>query len=171
MTPSDLSWVLRKVPPHLRDDARQEALLAAWRAERRYDSDRSSPSTFAKRCATGAVLDFLRQEDPLSRVERKRVKDGLREDIHFVEISPEERDLQASPARTVAAIEAQRLLAHATPREHYVLRMIFIFGMTLREAGRQIGVSQGRAFQIRNAGLQRIREKVLPREQKEVTRT
>jgi len=70
-----VEWAARCAPPSLRADAQQEAWLRIVQAAGRYDG-RILAKTFFTHQANGAVKDFLRREDPLTRRQRAKVNSG-----------------------------------------------------------------------------------------------
>lgn len=94
--------VLARVPPSVEiDDLRSEARLALLQAVKRFDPARGVPfGAYARRRISGAVLDFLRRIDPLSRRDRAAVTAGS---LTWDEVSLDE----ARDAPAVAQSEAR----------------------------------------------------------------
>lgn len=70
----------------LSEDARQEALLAAVVATRRVDKSKSTGVLFVRKRMEGAVADFFKREDHLSRSHRRKVKSGQADNLRNVSI-------------------------------------------------------------------------------------
>lgn len=70
------------------DDLWQVAWMGAIQAVDKFQEDRNVKlSSFADRRVKGAILDYLREIDPLSRSHRKKVKAGEEPDITILSLS------------------------------------------------------------------------------------
>lgn len=153
--------------------------LLAWgavglvQAARRYRADRgASFAGYAARRIRGCVLDALRTADPLSRAERRAHRAALRlgEDAPapYLEVSLDailergtEPCLGAPSGRTrggdarwdAVAQELRRLPAV----ERRVLVLSYGRGLTLREIGRHVGLSESGVCRTRARALARVR--------------
>ena len=141
----------------IRQDCEQEARLAFFLSSVRYDarSPRCGLSGFAQRRMRGAVNDYLRHEDPLSRSDRSKVNAGQLTPPTFEVFTevPVESDVDAS-------IHWNELVAFARPRERIAIRMRFFEGREVKEIGNALGVGPARASQIVISGLMRIRARI-----------
>ncbi len=153
--------------------------LAAWgvvglvQAARRYRDDRgASFAGYAARRIRGCVLDALRAADPLSRAERRARRAALRlgEDAPapYLEVSLDAiLERGAEPCRTAAAglLRARdarwgavaQELRRMPAVERRVLVLSYGRGLTLREIGRQVGLSESGACRTRARALARVR--------------
>jgi len=58
------------------DDLTQEGMLGAWLASLKYNGTHGTLAGWCSLRAKGAMLDYLRRKDHLSRWHRKMVKEG-----------------------------------------------------------------------------------------------
>jgi RNA polymerase sigma factor for flagellar operon FliA len=135
--------------------------------------DRFQPSrglqfaTYAKHRIRGAMLDFLREEDPLSRTERRRAREsaaGLSATgygIQPVTVSLDQISLRrlAAPAQDGFTIrsevrEARRSLSQ---RENRVIALLYDFGWKSREVAADLHVNESRVSQIKQRAISKLR--------------
>jgi RNA polymerase sigma factor (sigma-70 family) len=118
-----------KVPLYLRDDAEAEALAALVDAYQRFDPTKASWTTYALPRARGAILDFLRRWNPLSRGMRAKVKTGQIHDV--VRVSADTKDRYGrSILDQIPAIEAsEKDIIHAVDS----VKRISLLPMRLRK--------------------------------------
>ncbi len=66
---SVLDKAVRKVPPSLREDARQEVAVEAFKALERFDPSKSQTDkqAFVNQRAQGAAVDYMRKNSKLER--------------------------------------------------------------------------------------------------------
>jgi RNA polymerase sigma factor (sigma-70 family) len=123
--------------------------------------------TYAQHRIRGAMLDFLREEDPLSRTERRRVResaDGLNATGHGIQpttVSLDQISLRrlAAPAQTGFTIrsevrEARRCLS---PRENRVIGLLYDLGWQSREVAADLHVNESRVSQIKQRAISKLR--------------
>lgn len=170
-----------------RDDLLAWGAVGLVQAARRYREDGgASFAGYAARRVRGCVLDALRAADPLSRAERRAHRAALRvrEDVPapYTETSLDaiiERGGEACLAATVraSAREAQRsAAAHTAPwsavvrelrrmptLERRVLVLSYGRGLTLREIGARVGLSESGVCRTRARALARVRRGCLGR--------
>jgi RNA polymerase sigma factor (sigma-70 family) len=108
----------------------------------------------------GAILDFLRREDPLNRHQRKEVKDGAASEVSVVCIDKITYRVAGPPNDLPTEIEARRWLSFLTPRERRVIVGMFWLQETDAEIAEVVGVSCGRVRGIRAEAVQRIRSRI-----------
>ena len=152
-----LRYVSRPVAEWIRKDARQEARIGLLEAASRYQEGRgASAVTWARQRCLGAVLDFIRREDPLTRVQRARVQSG--EDL-----PPDKVELDViwnisePPAPVEAFADANRLLAALPGRLLSVVRLYYWEGYTYLEISEKLGYSLPRVAQLHAAAIARMR--------------
>lgn len=174
----------RALDPRCRGADRED--LVAWgvlglvQAARRYRDDAGAPfSAYAARRVRGQVLDALRERDPLTRAARRAYRDAREKDPDLpppvVEISLDrclEAGLEAvewgsagagpaRPGRTRCSAEQWSRVAaelrHIEPLERKVLVLSFARGLTLKEIGAQIGLSESGVCRLRGRALRRVR--------------
>ena len=167
----------RSIDPRCRGADRED--LIAWglvglvQAARRYRGDRgASFGAYAARRVRGQILDALRERDPLTRSARRAFRAAQRAsedrgaaasavnpyvevsldrigDIAEVQRAPEHRD-----ERWPLVASALRDL---TPLERRVLVLSYGRGLTLREIGEEIGLSESGVCRLRARALARVR--------------
>jgi len=169
----------RSIDPRCRGADRED--LIAWglvglvQAARRYRGDRgASFGAYAARRVRGQILDALRERDPLTRSARRAFRAAQRAseegggasapaanppyvevsldrigDVPEVHRAPEHRD-----ERWPLVASALRDLA---PLERRVLVLSYGRGLTLREIGSEIGLSESGVCRLRARALSRVR--------------
>ncbi len=135
--------------------------------------------TYAKHRICGAMLDFLRGEDPLSRTERRRVRAAETSGATNENRSASTISLEQLPAR-----ESRGIYAHAacpsshfvdradlssarqllSARENRVISLLFELGWQNREVARELGVNESRVSQIKSAALAKLRARLQDRD-------
>jgi putative glutamine amidotransferase len=113
--------------PHLAEDVRQEAVARAWRAAPR-DLPADRLQAWLHRTATNAALDELRR--------RRRRGELPLHDADAVAAAPDD----GAPRRAAAAA-----LAVLTPHQRMLLLLRYEAGLTLREVGSLLDVSEDAA--------------------------
>ena len=158
-----LSWAVRRIPLESRDDALQEARLRYWRAAERFDDSRGvSLNTYSHDHLAGAVKDFGRSQDPLSRVQRQKVQSGAAENVTQVGLvalkwTP---NRGRSPERLAMAAEAHRLIGLTSGMGRTVLTIMCADDKNLCETASELGMSLASAWQYRAKALRQIRKKI-----------
>lgn len=167
----------RSLDPRCRGADRED--LIAWgvfglvQAARRYRGDMGAPfGAYAARRVRGQVLDALRERDPLTRAERRAYREARKEaeDLPqpYTEISldrlaeigdpDEHRSLASRPTDPRWALVASEL-RRLTPLERRVVVLAFARGMTLREVGARVGLSESGTCRVRARALRKLRER------------
>jgi RNA polymerase sigma factor for flagellar operon FliA len=168
----------RSIDPRCRGADRED--LIAWglvglvQAARRYRGDRgASFGAYAARRVRGQILDTLRERDPLTRRARRafqaarrasedRGAAGAAANPPYVEVSLDRisdvAEVRRAPGRPD---ERWPLVAGALrdlpPRERRVLVLSYGRGLTLREIGHEIGLSESGVCRLRARALARVR--------------
>ena len=156
-----------------REDLIADGVLGLVQAARRYRGDRgASFGAYAARRVRGQILDALRERDPLTRSARRAFRAAQRAsedggvaspaappyvevsldrigDVAEVHRAPEHRD-----ERWPQVASALRDL---TPLERRVLVLSYGRGLTLREIGGEIGLSESGVCRLRARALARVR--------------
>ena len=164
-----------------REDLVAWGVLGLVQAARRYRDDAGAPfSAYAARRVRGQVLDALRERDPLTRAARRAYRAAREQDADLpppiVEVSLD-RCLEAGLERVFAwaspgAGEAgpgrtrcrnaqwdrvAKELRRIEPLERKVLVLSFARGLTLKEIGAQIGLSESGVCRLRARALRHVR--------------
>ena len=154
------------------DDLINDGVIGLIRALHRYDPDRGVGfSTYAGHRIRGAMLDGLRERDPLPRSIRRAQRASKEGDsgsrtkaIQFLDLgealiipadettSPEAIMLEADLKRQVRAG-----LAALPPRDRQVLVLRMIRGLPLRAVAEHLSISITRTAEIQARGLVRLR--------------
>jgi RNA polymerase sigma factor FliA len=170
----------RALDPRCRGADRED--LVAWgvvglvQAARRYRDDAGAPfGAYAARRVRGQVLDALRERDPLTRSARRAYRVAREQDADLpppvVEVSLdrclaaglEAADWGSAPAvrrarcRDEQWLRVERELRRLEPAERKVLVLSFGRGLTLKEIGAQIGLSESGVCRLRARALRRMR--------------
>lgn len=142
--------------------AGQLAVVTAERSRLRDGTEDEWGSFMAIR-VRWAMKDALRRADPLSSRARKA---GVPAPVLFDE--PEEVDQVAGPCdqpdrdeRRDAWQQLAPLLDALCPRDRSIVEATFLGGRTVRDVGREHGVTGVRITQIRNLSLRRMRARAL----------
>jgi RNA polymerase sigma factor FliA len=169
----------RSLDPRCRGADRED--LIAWgvvglvQAAQRYRGDLgASFGAYAARRVRGQVLDALRDRDPLTRSARRAYREArlISEDLPppYVEISldrlAELGDGGIAAPDAVAAAPRRcdprwqgvaRELRSLTKLERRVVVLSYGRGLTLREIGAQVGLSESGVCRVRSRALRRLR--------------
>lgn len=158
-----------------REDLIAAGVLGLVQAAQRYRGDLgASFGAYAARRVRGQVLDALRERDPLTRSARRAYREARRiaEDLPppYVEISldrlAELGDGGIAAPDAVAAPSAHRdprwdsvarELRSLTKVERHVIVLSYGRGLTLREIGVQVGLSESGVCRVRARALRRLR--------------
>lgn len=158
-----------------REDLIAWGVLGLVQAAQRYRDDRgASFSSYAARRVRGQVLDALRERDPLTRSARRAFRAAREVDVDLpspvVEVSldryldagyePRRADpgrLGPRDARWPAVAER---LGTLPALERKVLVLSYGRGLTLKEIGRHVGLSESGVCRVRIRALARMRHAV-----------
>lgn len=162
--------VHRRAPKAELAELRSAGWVGAVKAVDRYKGGGAATlATFAHQAIFGAMTDYLRGIDPLSTMERRKVKAGFskapRELPLDEEDSPTARKLaDRSAGRGFAEVEGALLVRQlmkraALPRrERRCIEMYFFKELPHEEIAARLGLSCGRISQIVSAAVRRLRE-------------
>jgi RNA polymerase sigma factor for flagellar operon FliA len=166
----------RAIDPRCRGADRED--LIAWgvvglvQAARRYRGDRgASFGAYAARRVRGQILDALRERDPLTRSARRAFRAAQRatEEDGAAPAAPPYVEVSLDRIGDVAEVhpalghrdERWPLVASAlrdlTPLERRVLVLSYGRGLTLREIGAEVGLSESGVCRLRARALARVR--------------
>ena len=150
-----------------REEAISAGLLGLVEAADRFDPSRGVPfDAFLRRRVHGAVLDFLRAEDPLSRDDRKKRRAGQSDaaEPEFCDFD-ELADLLGGEQSgftheaMIARMQVQKAVATLPVADQKLIALYYGEERTLREVGSELGgVTESRICQRLSAILVRLRE-------------
>lgn len=158
-------FAARVVPPHLREDAFQEAAIGVLAALPRFDPSRGvSLKTFLSWRAIGAVRDWGRRQDPLGRRHRRLVKEGECESPTEIPLDRAQdgmpfqlADLRPSPETEAIRADVPARIARLKPQYIRVLTAYYWEGRSLKQIGVELDVHESRACQIKASALRQLR--------------
>src|SRR5580704_2593270 len=152
----------RRVPPCVTfDDLVSDGMIGLIQAVDRFDRSRDLKfKTYAQHRIRGAMLDFLRDEDPLSRTERRRVQESAA-DLSPTTVSLDEIQLHrlaapAPPAFTTR-IDVRGARRNLSPRENRVIALLYDFDWQSREVAAELRVNESRVSQIKQRAIAKLR--------------
>jgi RNA polymerase sigma factor FliA len=145
-------------------------------AARRYRGDRgASFGAYAARRVRGQILDALRERDPLTRSARRAFREAQRAgqdssqatgtpavNPPYVEVSLDRIGELAETERPPGRRDERwpgvaRALRDLAPLERRVLVLSYGRGLTLREIGKEVGLSESGVCRLRARALARMR--------------
>jgi RNA polymerase sigma factor FliA len=171
----------RAIDPRCRGADRED--LISWgvfglvQAAQRYRDDRGSAfSSYAARRVRGQVLDALRERDPLTRSARKAFKVAREANAElpnpYTEISLDKcLDVGFEPQPSLAVKhaapgprderwpEVARQMRTLPPMERTVLALSYGRGLTLKEIGVKVGLSESGVCRVRSRALAKVRRR------------
>ena len=162
--------VAARVPSRVSlDDLIGAGMLGLVLAADRFESMRGVPfETFARWRIHGALLDFLRGEDPLTREARRRLRESQRSGTDGGE--PQFLDVDAIADRltfdtpqsydatdALARIRLRKIVAALPENDRKLLDLYYGEEQTLREVGAVLGVTESRICQRLSGILSRVR--------------
>lgn len=163
----------RALDPRCRGADRED--LVAWgvvglvQAAQRYREEKGATfAAYAARRVRGQVLDALRARDPLTRTARRAYREAreVQADLPppYLEIPLEHCPAPAAPATAAPTRDPRwphvaRELRSLPPLERRVLVLSYGRGLTLKEIGRRVGLSESGACRVRARALRRLRSR------------
>jgi RNA polymerase sigma factor for flagellar operon FliA len=155
-----------RVPPCVAlDDLVSAGTIGLMQAVDRFQPSRGLQfGTYARHRIWGAMLDFLRGEDPLSRAERREVRAGRADRPSAATISLEElpafepRSARCTSYTFTDRVDLERARQRLSAREQQVVSLLFDLDWSNREVARELGVNESRVSQIKHAALSKLRE-------------
>jgi len=155
-------WASLGAPRYLMRDAEQEAWIGIMQALERYDG-RIRFDSWAARRANGAVIDFLRREDILSRNDRKRVQRGEADAPARVTI--DECWMRPTPAdqeeKTLCA-ELWRAVDTLPPAQRLLIEIMLTRGLSAPAAGKLLKIGHQAAWRRYYHALHTLQERFVP---------
>jgi len=159
----------QRLPPCVTfDDLSSAGTIGLMQAVDRFDASRgASFKTYAQHRIRGAMLDYLRDEDPFSRETRRRIRQSDGAMTAPVTISldqlPEStlNRLARSPegtARELAGIATAHIARRClSARENRLITLLFDFGWLASEVAAEFKVNESRVSQIKRTALAKLR--------------
>lgn len=140
-------------------------------AQRYREGGPATFAAFAARRVRGQVLDALRAADPLPRAARRAWRAAAREGSPFPVVSldrqlergreafrPLHLATRAPRVRDPRWPTVHRALRDLSPTERHVLVLHYAHGLTLREIGARVRLSESGACRVRSRALAKLRE-------------
>jgi RNA polymerase sigma factor for flagellar operon FliA len=157
-----------------REDLVADGVLGLVQAARRYRGDRgASFGAYAARRVRGQILDALRERDPLTRSARRAFRAAQRAseggavsapaaNPPYVEVSLDRigdvAEIRRAPGRRDDRWpKVASALRDLSPLERRVLVLSYGRGLTLREIGGEIGLSESGVCRLRSRALAKVR--------------
>lgn len=143
--------------------------LALVEAAESYDPSRSQFSTYAITKIRHALLEANRTWRPGKRNHSHRVfltslhaplLSAEGESRLLEEMLPDDDDVFATVAEGLAQEHLQRAIERLPDRERTVIVRHFLEGITFRQIGEEIGISESRAYQLHVQALKRLRDRL-----------
>lgn len=146
-----------RAPACVRDDIESAARAGLVSAARKFDPTRFRFSTYLPHRLHGEIRDALRELLP------KGYRRGYQRTVPAPVVSSDVSDVAAAPtALAVDDLDAlDALTAPLGPQARTVLRLIFADGLSHRQIGDRLGVSESRVSQIYSGALAELRAQTL----------
>lgn len=150
------------------DDWLSDAMLGLLEAAKKFDTSRNVRfQTFATFRINGAMIDGERNRDHLSRVERRKVKQGEQDDVSIASIFttlPDHcaryEDVLSSPEPEIRHDDFGTGLKRClTAEEVQIVRWYHFDDVTMKEIGKRLGLSESRMSQRLSHIRDRLRER------------
>lgn len=162
--------VMRRVPPSVEmDDLVQAGHLGLVQAAQKYDEDGQSASfaTFARFRVNGAIGDYLRSLDSVSRQTRHKITAGEADDFTEVDLGALPKELEArgeSPEQASMAIQfteqLRSLVEGLSGRERTIIQQYYFHERTMLDIGRDLGCRESRVSQMHKNIIEKLRNDV-----------
>lgn len=172
--------IIKRVPDYSiieYNDLYQTGIMAVLEALPRYDPSRgASKTTYLSIRARGAMLDELRKVDPLSKGHRRRIREGLEEDVVSMSInqvrgnhivnndSNDDFEFDFWSDATcdtvfdeVLEMELKELCTQHLSDNRQITQLRMKGVLTQLQIGKMLGMSESRVSQIFNATTKHVR--------------
>jgi RNA polymerase sigma factor for flagellar operon FliA len=155
------------------DELISAGTIGLIKAARRFDSERGLQfRTYARHRIRGEILDCLRSQDPLSRSERRARRERATDSdlsagatwVSLESILDEISKAHCTNERNMVFMSRAHIRTarqRLSSNENRIIELSFYAGWTNREIGQEIGLSEGRVWQIRTRALSRLRASFL----------
>ena len=157
----------RRLPANIEhDDVEQAARMGLIDAALRFDSARGATfDTFARWRINGAIRDYLRSLDAVTKAERARINAGEASDVVHLnvdELYMEPRAAQRTPeeASMAAQFAAQlrNLVEGLNGRKRTIVREYYYQERTMADIGESLGVKEARISQVHKQSIEALRQ-------------
>jgi RNA polymerase sigma factor (sigma-70 family) len=156
-----------RVPPCVTlDDLVSAGTVGLIQAVDRFDSSRGPKfKTYAQHRIHGAMLDFLREEDPLSRTQRRRARDSAA-NLGPTTVSLDEIQLhrlaEPVPSALTTRIDVREARRSLSQRENHVMTLLYDFDWQSCEIATELRVNESRVSQIKQRAIAKLRLQLEP---------
>ena len=157
--------IVRRLPPCVTlDDLTGAGMIGLIQAADRFNNSRGLEfRTYAQHRIRGAMQDFLRNEDPLSRTERRRVRGTVNAPGTTVNVSLDLVSLSQAASQPDLTLrseirDARRCLS---AQENLVIALIYDFDWNNREVAAELNVTEGRVSQIKQHAIAKLRRRLI----------
>jgi RNA polymerase sigma factor (sigma-70 family) len=154
----------RLLPSVTLDELTSTGTVGLIKAASRFDLNRGFPFTaYAKHRILGEMLNFLRALDPLSRTQRRALRD-LDAGVEIHVLLPAAIPLTTDHSPTDYMLRARVLTARQalSTNEDRVIELSFYAGWNNREIAQEMGVHESRISQLKTRALSKLRARLLP---------
>lgn len=152
----------------LADELAAAGMVGLWQAAEQYDESRGDFWQFAQFRVRGAMRDASRALDPLSRLDRRKVRDGSPGAILVLPVGTEEAARLPSgrdPEASLGEVEEHALLSYQlgslSGRSEEVVRRRVLGGERLVDLARVFEVSPSRLCQVVKSALHDLRRSMV----------
>lgn len=164
--PQIASRMMRKLPPgHVeKADLIGAGNLRLVECSARFDESRGVPfGCFAALNIQGAMLDFCRAQDLLTRTERGRGDTWERRNVDL-DCAVREQAREGRPSEIETNCDLEVLLDLVRPRDRYAVEQYFLVGRTLKAIAGDLDIHESRVCQIVKQAVKTMRGAVHPSE-------
>lgn len=156
-----------RVPPCVTfDDLNSAGTIGLIEAVDRFDPSRGLKlRSFAQHRIWGAMLDFLRNEDPLSRNDRKYTAGSPNVSFDGIPGPALERFVGAPDRQfhdLAMRLDVSRARQSLSVRENLVITLLFDFGWENRRVAAKLAVNESRVSQIKQGALKKLASALSP---------
>lgn len=147
------------------DDVEQAGRMGLIYAALKYDGrEGSSFETFARYRINGAISDFLRKLDPVSKEQRAQIKAGDADEVAHVEIDDRTFELRSTgetPEEAAMALQftaqVRTLVEGLSGRQRHIVEQYYYQDRQQNEIARDLGCKGARVSQLHKAAVETLR--------------
>lgn len=156
----------RRLPANVeRDDIDQAARMGLIDAALRFDAARGATfETFARWRINGAVRDYLRSLDCVSKEERAKINAGeaserveLRVDDLYLEPRAVQRTPEEASMAAQFAAQLRNLVEGLSGRQRTIVRQYYYHDQAMAAIGEDLGVGEARISQVHKRAIETLR--------------